>query len=338
MSLRWLFRVASTPEVGGGHMSRCLALAKALVKIEEKADPLFILDQGGDAWVPAVSNAGFDVVLDGDEPQGLWVGGLMDGYHFTDADATHLKVLTNMGPLVVIEDMFKPRAYADLIVNSGYCQEQEELAGCVSLLGPRYALLGAEYQNMPLHQVKNDVQTVLVSFGRVDSKNATDLVLAALAQLLDGGAKFETSVVLGGGAPHRSSIAQSILTFPGPIELLIDIDDMSDRLGRSDLSIGGGGVSLMERMAAGVPSITIMQADNQALSTESVANLGATLNAGGVEELTVDDLASRVKKLLESRKLRDEMSRTARMLVDGRGAERVAKHMIEIVTQRVCNQ
>ncbi len=330
----WLFRVASTPKVGGGHMARCLSLAYAMAKTG--AEPIFVLDRGGEIWLSLVHDAGFDAVIEGNEPARAWSGVLMDGYHFTDTDGAHLKALTGSSPLVFIDDFSNPPTMTDLVVSSGGHLIGDPLAGMPVLLGSRYALLGREYRDIPECLVKDKVQSVLVSFGRIDSKNVTSLALAALALVFADEPPFSTVVVLGSMAPHRKSVERAVSGFPGQIELLIDVGDMPAQLVRADVAIGSGGVSLMERMAAGVPSVTVIQADNQIAGTVTSSADGGTMNAGPVEELTAEELAEMIAGLFQDRKQREKMTLAGQNMVDGCGAERVAKAIHHLVLKLEC--
>ncbi len=325
---RWLFRVSSSVEVGGGHMTRCLSLAKAMTDTDPTVELVFVLDLAGHAWLEPVRNAGYVSLIEGEELSSNWSGVLMDGYQFSDTDFAYYKTLAGTGPLVFIDESPRPPQLIDLVINiGGFPDVVESPERKSELSGLKYALLGTQYRDMPVSPVAESVQSILISFGRVDSMDATSVALAALATLMKDDAGFTTKIIMGGGAPHLKAVKQAISNFPGPVSLAIDANDMPDQLMKADLIIGGGGVSLLERMAAGVPSVTVVQAENQNSVIVGAAAHGGTINAGPIGSMRIERMAESVAGLMHSRSLREDMALTGRSLVDGYGAERVARHL-----------
>jgi ribosomal protein S18 acetylase RimI-like enzyme len=101
----------------------------------------------------------------------------------------------------------------------------------------------------------------------------------------------------------------------------------------ADLAIGAGGTGMWERCALGLPSVSISLAPNQDAGVQSLAALGATVDAGRVQQLTKARLSKQVGSLVADADLRREMGERAWQLIDGRGAIRVA-HAIDGVRIR----
>ena len=97
----------------------------------------------------------------------------------------------------------------------------------------------------------------------------------------------------------------------------------------ADLAIGGGGLGLLERMAMGVPSVSITLAENQRQQIALCAARGGTLDMGQVKDVQASDLAATISSLLLSREQRAVISNRAREAVDGLGAARCARAMWE---------
>jgi spore coat polysaccharide biosynthesis predicted glycosyltransferase SpsG len=328
-TLPWLLRVASRPEVGAGHVSRCRALALALGR---HAGVVLVLDREGAAWQRKLGAEGLESVVQGQEPPGPWAGSILDGYDVAPEEVAALARAAP--PLVAIDDFLEPPRQADLVVNPAPNLEGESVGGIPALLGPAYALLDPRFEAPPPGPVADQVEHVVVTFGARDSANATALALAALA-LLDGqGVRPRLTVAMASRAPHLEQIRQAVAGFGGRAALRLDAADMAALLGSADLVIGAGGVSLLERMARGVPSISVATADNQGLAIEGAARLGATVSAigssGALAELSPEALAGTIATLAGDRGARAAMAARGRELVDGRGARRVAEALARL--------
>lgn len=322
----WLFRVASRPEVAGGHVRRCLSLSKALRRY---ASSVFVLDRGGEPWLSELRQLGFMAVIEGDEPTTKWGGSVLDGYDF---DAKYAKQLSQRAaPLVVIDDFLSPYPGAHLAINSAPGLKGSELNGVPALLGSRYALVDKRFSNIPT-TLRERVTQALITFGIRDGSNATCLALEAFAEGINNDTCPNIVVLLGKDAPHLPMVHKVALALHDRCKIIIDTDNMADLLQHTDLVVGAGGVSMLERMAVGVPSITVPVSDNQERAVCGASQSGATLGTEKREHLTARKLGYYIKTLSSSLDDRREMSVRARSMVDGRGTARVADVMSRLST------
>ena len=142
------------------------------------------------------------------------------------------------------------------------------------------------------------IPRVMVSFGLRDSRNATALALDALHRLRRD---ISVTVVLGRNAPHIGSIRPRVAEC-GNWQLRIDVDNMADLYSRNDVAVGAGGVSCLERLCCGLPSVLISLADNQIATLtdwdfSSLADLlldldglGVDLDVTGFDASEIEDL------------------------------------------------
>ena len=85
---------------------------------------------------------------------------------------------------------------------------------------------------------------------------------------------------------------------------------------------------MIERVAAGVPSLTILGAENQRLSIEGAGISGVTIDGTRINSA---DLLPRISSILEDSKLRVSMSKAGRKLIDGMGGNRIADFLCSMV-------
>jgi spore coat polysaccharide biosynthesis predicted glycosyltransferase SpsG len=147
--MKSLFITNSGPDIGGGHLSRCFALSRALTTLgvssgwvlndaaRPQAEALGITDASylpgpfSGEYLPACGSADFAVA---------------DSY-IPDADF-YARVSERM-PLVVIDDLHESGAerFADILINYGIGASRSPYgaARCKLLIGPRYTLLREDY-------------------------------------------------------------------------------------------------------------------------------------------------------------------------------------------------
>ena len=78
----WLFRVASSTVDGGGHVSRCSVLAKALIDLN--ISPFFCLDSDVSHYKPFLVDQGFEVLSRSSAEEMNYDVSFLDGYRFSE--------------------------------------------------------------------------------------------------------------------------------------------------------------------------------------------------------------------------------------------------------------
>jgi len=331
MSEGWLFRVDSRPQSGSGHVSRCLALAREFVPFGRVR---FVLDGDGSFWQERLRQATVEIELtsNADWLKGNWLGCIVDGYDFRPAEIAGWRSKTKF--LVEFNDFGDPSGYADFVIGSQLKNWKAQSTAHV-LSGLQYALLDPAYRDEVNFEVKPSVAHIVVCFGARDGTNAMEIALNALNSLLSDMDKVRVTAVLGATAPHRSQIEHIIGRYDSRFSLILDEKDMPGLLHTADFAIGAGGMCLLERMACGIPSVTIATADNQIDVIQMAAAAGGTFYAGPRADVGEHEMSAAVAGLLSNLQDRRKMSQNARKLVDGWGALRVAeaikKHRSQLV-------
>ncbi|MEK9662658.1 MAG: hypothetical protein VW644_13165, partial [Alphaproteobacteria bacterium] len=314
MDQRWLIRVASHRRHGGGHFARCAVLASALA--EAGADIVVQLD--ADSPEAAALLAPRGLACTESQPSGSWNGIVLDGYALMDEEAASL---ARHAPLVAIDDFLDPPACAALAVNGAVHLDGHHIGAIPALLGPRYALVDPRFAALPERDRTAPVGNILVTMGRLDPDDMTG---ACLDMLAETGSDATVTVVASAEMARRNRLDDRLRP---PHRLVIEAPDMAQLLAESHFVIGAGGVSLMERMAAGVPSLTMQLADNQRLFVTGAARLGATLDGGAAVDARCTAMLG---DILANGAARAAMAATGRRIVDGRGAARVAERLLTL--------
>jgi UDP-2,4-diacetamido-2,4,6-trideoxy-beta-L-altropyranose hydrolase len=331
----------SGPRIGGGHVMRCLTLARAL--IQRGAACAFAATPSTQDILRAFAPPDIQVfpVLDDADgaPQAAaawadtfaadWV--LLDHYGL---NADQEAALRQARRLAVFDDLAdRPRA-ADLVVNSAYGCTPAAYDGllppaAVVLTGPAYAPVRPEFSHhrpaaLAHRREGGHLRHLLISLGLTDVEGITGRVVAAVRPLLGD---MILDVVLGAQAPSLSALCAAAKTDPH-LRLHIDSHAMAELTASADIAIGAGGSSVWERCALGLPAVTVILADNQRPMAQAMTAAGLTLsvdaNAPDFEPCLIQALQS----LTSDAALRRSISEKAAAACDGLGADRVAEAML----------
>lgn len=332
--MKLLIRADASPEIGTGHVMRCLALAQAwqeegggVVFLSTASSPLIEkrLRQEGvhlvalhdaEAWSHTLA------AITAERPD--WV--VLDGYSFTPGH--HLEV-RNLGPrLLVIDDYAHlPRYEADLVLNQNFGAETLHYIGgpyTKFLLGPFYALLRREFRQGPRpRKASAPVRRLLLTLGGSDPDNYTLRVLTALEQVPG---PLDITVVAGAHNHHGSALARAARVSCHEVRLLKAPMDMARLMAEADLAIAGGGATMWELLHLGVPSLFLCLADNQKPAVAALGRQGFPVCLEP-HRLSPGELTAMLEEFLQNAPRRRHLVRLGRGLVDGRGAERVVRLM-----------
>ena len=332
-----ILRTDASPTLGGGHAMRCLTLADALAR--RGARCVFVMVESTAAMHRAIEHAGHRIttIADGagasaprQQAQAAATAAIADR-----EGATHLMVdhylldrifaaypgLARLRTLAIDDLADRPLA-CDLLVDQTVGRDARayrDLApGATLLVGGRYALLRPQFAACRPAALQRRMQPrhaerLLVSLGSTDLDGITARVLAAVR---DSGYRGAVDVVLGHDATSRGA-AEAIAADDPRFVLHADVTDMAALMVAADLAIGAAGTTTWERCALGLPTLTLVLADNQCLVAREIAAAGA----GTVTDL--DRLAADLALAGDGEALA-MMSAAAFALVDGLGTDRVA--------------
>lgn len=333
-----LIRTDASPEIGTGHVMRCLALAQAW---QAEGGPVYFVGEitGGLASrlkdegitvralesTPGEKNDALETVRKAQAVGASWV--VVDGYHF---DGSYQRRLRGEGVRVLFFDDYGHADHydVDLVLNQNIDaaatlydnrSEHTEL-----LLGPRYALLRKEFWpwREPRRTPQPEANRVLVTLGGADPDNCTEMAVRALGRL--NREDLRCTVVIGGSNPNERTIAAAAERTDVSVDLRSDVSDMASLMAEHDIAVSAGGSTCWELAFMAIPNVIIVLADNQRGIAEGLEKAGASRNLGWYEEVSQADVASALDSILRDEEKHLKMAESAIDVVDGWGAERVA--------------
>jgi UDP-2,4-diacetamido-2,4,6-trideoxy-beta-L-altropyranose hydrolase len=234
--------------------------------------------------------------------------------------------------IMVIDDLADRTHDCDLLLDQNFYADMATRyhglvpRSCRMLLGPMHVLLRPEFilakKNSRLRN--GTVRRILVFFGGSDPTNQTEKVLVALGKL--NRQEIEVDVVIGASNPYRRQL-QPLCEMMTNVTLRCEVSNMAELIFRADLGIGAGGSAMWERLYLGLPSLTVVFADNQVRTTQDAAKLGVIKYLGRCNSFTSSEYESAIGDLLDSPEQVRHMADAASGLVQP-GTETVADVMM----------
>jgi len=334
-ALTAVFRVDASVETGGGHVRRCIVLAKSLMRdgwsvhFASSPDTAKIVPSSrtsGIEMIPADNTRNAAGALRDVMPGGCDLL-VVDHYGLDEKFERTCRPWARR--ILVIDDLADRRHDCDVLVD----QSPGRLAtdywplvppDCIVLAGSVYALLDERFAGARARASRRDgaVRRILVSLGATDPKGATLHVLAALKRMKPG---IPVDVVLGACSPHQIDVHAAAKLLVPPAESYVEVDDMAALIERADLAIGAGGVSALERCCLGVPSLLVVLAENQQRNAAALEKMGAAAIVDEARVRNIDAFADSIHGLLHDRVRLAAMSVAAAKVTDGLGTMRVQR-------------
>lgn len=342
-----VFRCDGSPQIGMGHVVRCMTLATALrdrgvavrfvmtglgsetAEFEIEPPPLHDSEasclplEDAAVLIAAVRRNGGSAVL-------------IDHYR---ADERYLSALQEAGLKIAIIDDIGDRSLfaANWLLNHnvgahslGYRVRRD----CEMLLGPHYALLRPQFPKARARLNRSFTAAdcrVLITLGGGDVEPQLARTLQALATC-----PFRLDVrCLAGAGSDDAQLQRAATQSPHRVELFGTTLDVAGHMTWADLSINAGGMTCWELCCLGVPILVMTLSFDQRDNADRLTAAGIARSLPSPDSEQFDSfLANTTFDLLRSPDERRRMSELGRQLVDGHGAERSAQSFVQLVQKQ----
>jgi UDP-2,4-diacetamido-2,4,6-trideoxy-beta-L-altropyranose hydrolase len=304
-----VIRVNAYPQLGNGHLMRCLTVARVakmhdlkpiLVLSDEPGVPMGFIEAAACEFhlVPSVSelqDAELFCAFLASLNAPCWV--VVDVYAFSAP--WHERVYSHCQQLLVIDDLANRRYFCDVLLDHTPGRNAQEYLSCVNtaaqlFLGCEHALLAPEFfaAAEAARQLRKDfyvqkyLPKLLVSLGGTDPQGLSlvwfDLLVNHACEF--GGITF----LLASNAQVIPALSEKIAghnQLLGSVRLVVDAHNMPQLLLDHDVVVGGAGVSALERAVLGLPSLMLILADNQLKQAQALNQSGCVLDLGNWQQL-----------------------------------------------------
>jgi len=252
---------------------------------------------------------------------------------------------TKPGALVLLDDYGPARQQAALCINAllAPLEDSDSTANGTRVLS------GAAYVQLPLSALRlrgvgqakakeaatllsgpapkvGPVRMVLVSFGGSPKPELIHLALNSLRLAGFNGKVIVMPAPVGGELPAPTDASLSL-----DVEYHPAGDEFHDYMAGADLAILAGGLSLYEAAFFGVPAICVPLVEHQQSTALKLERASCCRLAGMAGKVNAGQLAVKLKGLLGSARLRGRMSYHGMRLIDGRGLQRTADAILDLL-------
>jgi spore coat polysaccharide biosynthesis predicted glycosyltransferase SpsG len=328
-----LLRVAAGPRIGFGHLVRARTLARVLdadVRLSVRGTPATI--ERARSLGLALAHPSVARALDADGPFDLVV---VDDPSLRPAREAVDAARAAKTRVAVIRDAGRPAVRADLAIDGSVVRRRSPGDGR-TWAGPRYALLDPDIvarrcSRRPSADDRGSAR-VLIALGGGSRQRLAAAVAEAVATECPG-ARVRIASGLIAAADSTSAVGGSAIEWLGPLPTL------ADELWACDVAVLAGGMTLYEACALATPAISLAIVRPQVPAVRAFAAAGAALDAGicvaqGSRALrgTARRVGRQVRRLLDDASLRQMLAYNGHVLVDGAGARRVARVLLEAVS------
>ena len=363
---RVAFRCDASPEIGSGHIARCMALAHALRKkgaevelisrgLPDRVRNLLIESTGAvvhglpqpspkqaatqddgeplphTGWLPVAQK------VDAEQTVELLRTGSAADWLIVDHYALDARwerdVRPHVANILVIDDLADRQHACDALLDQNFFLEAESrYAGRVPphtelMLGPKFALLREEFAQARKQLAERDGRLRCI-FVCFGGFDAAGQTLRAL-EAIETAALDEVAVeiVISADHPQRGQI-ESFCARRRAYNVHLDAANVAELMAPADLAIGASGIMNWERATLCLPSIVASVAGNQHVVARDLAADRACIYLGLAREWDSGTLGGLVRGLHGTPSLMRALASRAGQLTDGLGARRVAARLL----------
>lgn len=319
-------------EMGYGHLYRSNAVAKALL---DSGCSVTYLTETPDT-VSLVCSQRIDVIaMESTEKMLSVLRNLNpDAVYIDLPEAPHSlqQNIRKICPLGVFLGTARHKLCCDLLVNGHLYAEREvyqwESKEPVWCIGSDYLPLREPFPELAAREQKYSgfPQSALVLMGGSDPHNLTPKVMAAFE-----GSDLSVTVVVGPGNENKSEIDRTASSVNCEFTVVRDPDDLPECMFATDIAVSGFGTTVYELMATRTPFIGIARTQ---LERETARKVSDYVDIPTFESSVSGRQVKVARKRLQgSHRRRMNLSNRFESLIDGNGAERIARELQSLVRE-----
>jgi spore coat polysaccharide biosynthesis predicted glycosyltransferase SpsG len=330
-----LFRCDANPQLGWESFYQCLTYAAALQRRRRPAyflgriEPFPLLSQivrGGNDYLTAGHNIGTAEDCDETIREVRRLGAAALIVNAPNIQEEYLRELSSTGTTVVVIDndarvRFPNRLVINPLLGRPLGQYKWE-TGTQLLLGRKYAIVRSVFRRQRALRSGDPQGSFrgIVAFGEDDSAGQS---LQRAQELLAASRVDRLTVLVRSHHAQLGDLKKLAEKNKGRMEVLTEPSELGTRLPRAHFALTcGDGVSL-EMACVGVPQLVISQNPRHVPNAKKLDEDGAATYLGTAQDVTVNALRDAVNYVLDDQLERAGMSRCARLMIDGRGQDRI---------------
>jgi len=307
------FLLDTSDKIGSGHFWKCINLAKQLKKKIKKNKFFFISNTSKTFLLKILKQNNIEYIkinkLDNLNKIKKIVKKLEIKFLITDLyklnSKKKLNIKKQVKKLIVIDDFDNKKHNSDIYINNNFLLNKSirkiknKNKNTLLLLGSKYLILNDKIINYKKKlNYKRKIKNILVFFGSYDPTNETLKFLSKAEKL--NKIKFYVPVSKFNKNFYKNNKHFSKMK---NVKLLTNYtnDKFLKIICKCDLSIGAGGVSLIENIVLGLPSLVVKIASNQENSINFLKNKKLIFYFGDKSKVNYELLVNHLDYLINNR-------------------------------------
>lgn len=192
------------------------------------------------------------------------------------------------------------------------------------LLGPDFFISDENLINVK-KKIKDIACNICITCGGSDPQNITYKILRSISEM--DSLKIKIKVIIGPNfyEEHTEKIRRLISDKLDKVEIINSPESIKNYIEWSDITIATSGLTKYEILSMGTPSIIIPFDKKQFLLNKESSETGAFITIKS--DKISSNLGKELCSMIEDKERRNNMSKKASILIDGKGADRIINHL-----------
>lgn len=330
-----LFRCDANAERGWEPFYQCLTYAAALQRRRRPAyflgriEPFPLLSQivrGGNDYLTAGHPIGTAEDCDETIREVRRLGAAAVIVNAPGVQEEYLRELSSTGTTVVVVDCeaqvrFPNRLVINPLIGKPLTHYNWE-PGTQLLLGRKYAIVRSVFRRQRALRSADPQGSHrgIIAFGEDDFAGQS---LQRAQELLAASRVEKLSVLVRSHHHQLEQLRKLAEKNKGRLEVLTEPSELGTRLPRAHFALTGGDGICLEMACVGVPQLIVTQNARHVPNARKMDEEGAATYLGTAEQASANALRDAVNYVLDDRLERIGMARCARLMIDGRGPDRI---------------
>lgn len=252
---------------------------------------------------------------------------LVDSYQITES---YIKVLKECTKVTCFDELYKLGYGCQQLINGMLLPPDYSMAPGKTLLGADYVSLRREFIGLPPKHIRHEIKKILVTSGGSDNYH---FGVRFVEEILKKPEWEDVMVILVVGEfCEDKAYLKSLYEKNDRVELYINTKHMAFLMQDADYVVTAGGTTLYEVCAVGVSASCYAIADNQIDISKTFEKKGLMSYAGDFRknaDKTIENILAQMDAAKDE-KCRKKQAERLQKLVDGKGAYRIAKALLDI--------
>ena len=194
---------------------------------------------------------------------------------------------------------------SDMIINSNplQCKIEYKLKKQILLFGPKYMIMDKAYKNIKKPKFKKKINNIMITLGGTDQKN----IIFSLVEIIENniqGVNINIFTTTSTKYIKELNKLKKLENIKNKYNIHINKKNLSPYWNENDIAITAGGNSLYERIASGIPGISLSQFNQQFHTSEEFERLGLNYNLGKTHVHKVSNFENRFLEFINKEEIR----------------------------------